>query len=326
MTEDISPLIALDLGGTKIATALVCPDGEIICHEQIPTLAEEGVEAVVSRMLVTVDSVLSKAGPHPACVSSIAIAAAGAIDSKEGIVTASPNLPGWHDVPLKEIVEKAVGLSTFLVNDASAAAVGEHCFGAGRGVNNLVWVTVSTGIGAGILIDGKLYEGPSGSAGEVGHMTIDINGPRCNCGNVGCLEVFASGKAVAREAQRLVAQGARTKILELAEGQVENISAKTVAAAAQAGDAVARQVIFRAATYLGMGLVNLVNILNPEMIIIGGGLSKMGDMLLDTARQVVADHAFQLPAQQVHIVTSQLGDNAGILGAAALAWGLGRSA
>ncbi|MFC2000034.1 ROK family protein [Chloroflexota bacterium] len=324
MTEDRSPLVALDLGGSKIATALVNPDGKIVGHRQIPTLAEEGVDAVVSRMLVTIDSVVNEAGLSLSGVSSIAIAAAGAIDSRQGIVTDSPNLPGWRDVPLREIVKKAVGLETFLINDASAAAIGEHCFGAGRDVSDLVYVTVSTGIGGGILIAGKLHEGVSGSAGEVGHMTIDVNGPRCSCGNVGCLEVFASGKAVAREAQSLVSQGVKTKITEYAEGQVENITARTVAEAAQQGDVVARQVIFRAATYLGIGLVNLVNILNPEMIIIGGGLSQMGDILLDPARQVVADRAFQLPAQRVRIVPSQLGVNAGTLGAAAFAQGSGR--
>ena len=320
-----SPLLATDLGGTKIATALVSPDGEIICQEHIPTLAEEGVDAVISRMLAAADSVIGRADLSRSSFTSIAVAAAGAIDSKKGIVTASPNLPGWHDIHLKEIVQRAIGLETFVINDASAAALGEHCFGAGKGVNNLIYVTVSTGIGAGIIVDGKLYSGVSGSAGEVGHMSIDVNGPRCNCGNFGCLEMLASGKAVAREAQRLIAQGAKTRIIQLAEGEPQNITAKIVAAAAQEGDSLASEIISRAATYLGVGLANLVNIFNPEMIIIGGGVAKTGDMLLDTARKVVAERAFQLPAQRVRIVPSQLGDNAAVIGAVAFGQGLAGS-
>jgi len=316
--------VSLDLGGSKIAAALVCPDGQVLSQQSIPTLADEGVDAVVHRMLAAIDSISARSGQSQSIMAGVAIASAGAIDSSLGLVTHSPNLPGWRDVPLKEMVEKATGLDTIVVNDASAAALGEKCFGAAQGVNNMVWVTVSTGIGAGIMLNGRLYEGPSGTAGEVGHMTIDVNGPRCSCGNVGCLELLASGKAVAREARRLVSQGVKTKIIEYAEGEMDNISAKTVAEAAQQGDAVARQVIFKAASYLGVGLANLVNILNPEMIVIGGGLSKMGNLLLDPARQVVAENAFHLPAEKVRIVATQLGDCAGLLGAAAFAWGFGR--
>jgi glucokinase len=312
-----NPLLAIDLGGSKIITALVSTEGEIMAREYTLTLAEEGTEAVIERMLAAIDSVTSKVNMSLSLFSNIAIAAAGAIDSEKGIVTASPNLPGWLDVPLKEIMEKALGLKTFLINDASAAALGEHYFGVGRGIDNLIYITASTGIGGGIIIDGKLYLGVSGSAGEIGHMTIDVNGPRCNCGNIGCLEVLASGKAVAREAQRLIARGSKTIMLELAEGEPQNISAQTVSAAAQKGDTLALAIIFKAATYLGVGIVNLVNIFNPEMIIVGGGMAQMGKMLLAPARQVVAERAFQLPAQRVRIVPNQLGENAGVLGAAA---------
>ena len=311
----LNPLLAIDLGGSKIIAALVSPQGEIIAREYTATLAEEGPEAVIKRMLAAVDNLLSKVNISRSRFSVLAIAAAGAINSEKGVVTASPNLPGWHNVPLKEMVEKETELEVFLINDASAAALGEHHFGAGKGVNNLIYITVSTGIGGGIIIDGKLYGGVSGSAGEIGHMSIDINGPRCNCGNIGCLETLASGKAVAREAQRQIAQGAKSIILKLAEGELQSITAQTVSAAAQRGDALASAIIAKAATYLGIGMVNLVNIFNPEMIIIGGGMAQMGDMLLNPARQVVAERAFQLPAQAVCIVSSQLGDNAGVIGA-----------
>ena len=312
-----NPLLAIDLGGSKIVTAVVSPDGKIMAREYTLTLAEEGAEAVIRRMIDTIDQVIGQANLSRSLFSTIAIAAAGAIDSKKGIVTASPNLPGWFNVPLKEIVKKETGLETFLINDASAAALGEYYFGAGRGVNNLIYMTVSTGIGGGIIIDGKLHVGASGSAGEIGHTTVDINGPRCNCGNIGCLEVLASGKAVAREAQKLIAQGSKSIMLKLAEGELQNVTAQTVSAAAQKGDTLALAIIRKAATYLGVGMVNLVNTFNPDMIIVGGGMSQMGEMLLEPARQVVAERAFQLPAQRVRIVRSQLGDNAGVIGAAA---------
>ncbi len=312
------PVLAMDIGGTKFVAAVVSTAGEIFSRQYKLTLAEEGPEAVTGRMLETIKDLIRNAGPTSA-PSTIAIAAAGAIDSASGTVTSSPNLPGWHNVPLKEIVQKATGIRTLLLNDASAAALGEHAFGAGRGVNNLIYITVSTGIGGGIIIDGRLYGGACGSAGEIGHTTIDVNGPHCSCGNVGCLEMLASGKAIAREAQRLISGGARSCILELAEGELQNVTAQTVSAAAQRGDATARAIIAKAAAYLGVGLVNLVNIFNPEMIIVGGGVSKMGDSLLDGARKVVAERAFQLPARAVRIVPSQLGDDAGVLGAVAFA-------
>ncbi|MDM8000691.1 MAG: ROK family protein [Dehalococcoidia bacterium] len=311
------PVLAVDLGGTKIVTALITPQGRILSREYSPTLAEEGVDDVIRRILTTATTLVKNADLPYSSLSGIAIAAAGAIDTEKGVVTDSPNLPGWHNIPLKARIEQATGARTFVLNDATAAALGEHRFGAGRGVNNLIYLTVSTGIGGGIIIGGKLYSGATGSAGELGHMTIDLNGPHCPCGNIGCLEMLASGKAIAREAQRLIAQGARTMMLEMAEGDARYVSAQTVANAAHKGDAVALSVVNKAATYLGVGLVNFVNIFNPEMIIVGGGVGKMGETLLRPARKVVAERAFQFPASVVRIVSSELGDNSGLFGAVA---------
>ncbi len=320
---DQSAIVSVDLGGTKIAAALVRTTGEILSQKSTPTLAEEGVAPVIGRLLAAVDSIIGNADLSHLSISGIAVAAAGVIDTENGTVTHSPNLPGWCEVPLKKSIEEALGLPTFLINDASAAALGEHRFGAGKGVSHLVYVTVSTGIGGGLILGGRLYTGASGSAGEVGHMVIDANGPRCSCGNVGCLEVLASGTALAREAQKLIQQGASTKIAELANGEPSNVTAKLVADAARQGDALAREIISQAATYLGMGLANLVNIFNPEMIVVGGGVAKIGDMLLDTARRVAIERAFRLPAQRVQIVPSRLSDNAAILGAVAFAQAAG---
>ncbi len=320
MSND-KPLLALDLGGTKIVTALVASNGDILGQEYVLTLAEEGVEAVISRMLATIDHVLSMAGPAATGgkADSLTIAAAGAIDSEKGIVTASPNLPGWIDVPLQEMMQEAIQMKTYLVNDASAAALGEHRFGAGKGCKHLVYLTVSTGIGGGIVVEDKLYLGASGSAGEIGHMTIDIDGPRCKCGSNGCLEMLASGMAVAREAQRLVAQGVTTRIMKLADGEPTNITAKVVGEAARQGDTVAREILDRAATCLGVGLANVINIFNPEIIVIGGGMSRMGEMLLEPARRAASERTFRLPFQRTSIVRSELGDDAALLGGTAFA-------
>lgn len=314
------PVLAIDLGGTKIFAAIISSKGQVMARERCLTLADEGPEVVINRILSTIDHLLSQRNMNLSQLGGISIAAAGAIDSEKGLVTSSPHLPGWHDVPLRDIVREKYKVNTFLTNDASATVLGEHYFGVGKGINNLILLTLGTGIGGGIIINGRLYSGASGSAGEIGHMTINVNGPRCSCGNTGCLEALVSGTAVAKEAIRRIRQGERSSLTEIVEGKIENITAEKVSLAAQAGDSLASEVILKAATYLGIGLANLVNIFNPEMIIIGGGIAKMGDLLLNPARQVVRERAFQLSAQAVQIVPAQLGDDSGVLGAAVFAF------
>jgi glucokinase len=315
---DQKPVLAVDIGGTTIRLALVSTNGEILAREQHPTIAEEGPLKVLDRILSAMDKLLQIHQIDASRLQSICIAAAGAIDTDNGIITISPSLPGWIDIPLRDTIKAKYGTSTFLINDANAAALGEHRFGAGRGSTNLVYITVSTGIGSGIIIDNNLYSGTSGSAGEIGHMTIDVNGPACNCGGNGCLETLASGTAVAREAIRRINNGERSSLTEIEDG-IENITAEKVGQAANKGDTLALEVITEAARYLGVGLANLVNILNPDIIIVGGGLSKLGDLLLKPAIEVIQERAFKLPTRAVRIVTSQLRDDAGILGAAIFA-------
>ena len=314
------PVLAIDLGGTKIIAAIISNKGEVMAREYQPTLADEGPQPVINRILSAVDHLLNLRNISSSQLSGISIAAAGVIDMEKGIITSSPSLPGWCDIPLRSIIGEKYKVSTFLVNDANAAALAEHHFGAGKGANNLVYLTVSTGIGGGIIINGRLYFGSSGSAGEIGHTTIDVNGPRCSCGNIGCLETLASGTAVAKETIRRISKGEKSSLIEMVEGKTENITAETVGVAAQGGDSLTLEVISKAATYLGVGIVNLVNIFNPEIVIIGGGLAKMGDLLLDSVRQAVRERAFQLSAQAVRIVPAQLGDDAGVFGAAIFAF------
>jgi len=314
------PVLAIDLGGTKINTAIISRKGQIRAKEYRLTLASEGPDAVINRIFSAIDHLLSLENINASQLDSISIAAAGAIDFDKGLVTASPNLPDWRDIALRDIVREKYRINTFLLNDASAAAVGEHHFGVGKGVNNLILLTVGTGIGGGIIINGRLYSGASGSAGEIGHMTIDVNGSRDTCGNIGCLETLASGTAIAKEAIRRIQQGEKSSLTEIVEDKVENITAEKVEIAARDGDSLALEVISQAGTYLGVGLVNLVNIFNPEMIIIGGGVAKMGGLLLNPARQVVRERAFQLSAEAVRIVPAKLGNDAGVLGAGVFAF------
>ena len=314
------PVLAIDIGGTKIIIALISDKGDMIAREYCPTLADEGLQPVIDRMLASVDHLLGLRNIDSSQVHSLSLASAGIIDMEKGIVTLSPNLPGWRDIPLRKIVEERVGIKTFLLNDANAAALAEHRLGAGKGTSNLMFVTVSTGIGGGIIIDDRLYFGASGGAGEIGHTTIDVNGPECVCGNVGCLEVLASGTALAGEAIRRIGDGEKSALIEMVAGKIENITAEEVALAAQGGDSLSLEVIARTAVYLGVGMVNLVHLFNPEIIVIGGGVSKMGDLLLEPVRQVVRERAFPLLAQAVRIVPARLGDDAGVFGAAIFAF------
>jgi glucokinase len=306
-------IIGIDLGGTKISTVLADRRGNIKARDLRDTLASEGPDAVIQRIAEAIKDLASRTK-----IAGIGIGAAGACDSAKGVITSSPNLPGWHDVPLKEIIQREFKLPTYLENDATVAALGEYRFGGYEGIDNLIYISVGTGIGGGIIINGQLYSGTSGSAGEVGHMTIDINGLKCPCGNIGCWETLASGNAMVREAVKRIKSGELSTILDFADGKLERVNGKSIYAAAQKGDRLAQEVIEQTGYYLGVGLVNLVNIFNPQLILIGGGLSQMGPSLLDPARKVVSQRAFQLPAKAVRIETSRLGTDSAALGAVAL--------
>jgi glucokinase len=314
------PVVAIDLGGSKIAAAIISPEYKLSAREYHPTLASEGVTPVINRIASAVEQITAASGTALSQTRGISIAAAGAIDHKRGTVTLSPNLPGWRDVPLRDTIQERLGSRTWLINDANAAALGEHCLGAGRGMDNLIYLTIGTGIGGAIIIDGRLYTGACGSAGEIGHMTIDTNGPKCECGNTGCLETLASGRAIARAAIQRISSGERSSLAELTDGKLTNITAREVAIAARQGDPLAASVINNAAAYLGVGMVNLVNIFNPEMIIVGGGVASLGDLLLNPVRQLVRERAFPVSSAAVRIVTTELGRDAGLLGAARFAF------
>jgi len=313
------PVIGIDLGGTKISTALIDSAGTIITHDYRETRATEGQKAVIERMLDAARRVMAQAGVNQAQVAAAGIGAPGPLDVEAGVVVAPPNLPGWDRVPLRRLIENRLGITTFLENDANAAALGEHRFGAGRGVEHMIYVTASTGIGGGLILNGRLYHGASGMAGEIGHITIIPYGPLCGCGNRGCLEALAAGTAIARQARARVARGAPTLIADLAGGDPERVTAKLVAEAASQGDVEAQEVLAEAMHYLGIGMANLVNLFNPQLIVIGGGLTNIGEMLFGPVQRAIDRRALPTLAQGVRVVRAELGDNAGVLGAAAVA-------
>ena len=312
-------VIGIDLGGTKISTALADDSGKIIAHDYRETRAEEGQEVVVGRMLDAARQVMAQAEVETAQVSAVGIGAPGPLDIEAGVVVDPPNLPGWNRVPLKQLIETELAITTFLDNDANAAALGEHRFGAGRGTEHMIYVTASTGIGGGLILDGKLYHGVGGFAGEVGHITILPNGPLCNCGNRGCLESLASGTAIAREARERVAHGTPTLMADLSEGDPKRITAKLVAEAANRGDAEAQHILSVAMNHLGIGIASLVNLFNPQLVVIGGGLTNVGDPLFGPVRRAIDRHAFATTAQGVRVARAELGANAGVMGAVAVA-------
>lgn len=311
--------LGVDLGGTKILTAVANSNGELLSRDYTETSAEKGYKVVIESIVASANRALVQAGKSVGELAAIGIGAAGLSNPETGVLFTSPNLPGWHDVPLRDAIEKKLSKKTFLTNDANAAALGELYFGVARGAHNFIYVTISTGIGGGIIINGKIYAGALGTAGEVGHMTIDSEGPLCNCGNRGCWETLASGTALAREARHKIKEGARTSILEYASGDIDRVTAEIVYRAAMAGDALAKELIARTGYYVGIGLANLINIFNPELIVIGGGLSNMGDMLLEPAFKVAGDRAFKQSFKAVRFARAELGRDSGVLGAVVFA-------
>ena len=308
---------AVDLGGSKILSVIAQGDGRRLGEDRRPTSAEAGPEVVLERIVGSLEGALAKAGLRQGDLAAVGICSPGPCDIDAGVISSAPNLPGWRDVPICRYLEERLGVTTRLENDAYAAALGELVYGAGRGCRHLIYMTVSTGIGGGLIIDGRLYRGATGVAGELGHTTIEPDGPLCGCGNRGCLEALASGTAIAARGKELVAQGGSALLARLAQEQGE-LTAETVSRAADQGDIACQGIIQRAGYYLGIGLASYVNIFNPEVIIIGGGLTKAGELLLAPARAEMAARAMPEALRAVQLKMAELGDYAGVMGMVAL--------
>ncbi len=326
MVKNSKPVIAVDIGGTKISTALFSADGKMRANTVCPTSASEGVNAVIERLLTVIEDILTQNKLTPPKIDAISIACAGGINTAKGIVvTPSPHLPGWTGLPLAAIIKKKTGVVTYVLNDASAAALGEQRFGVGKGVKNLVLFTVGTGIGGGIITDGKLYLGARGGAGEFGHMTVETQGLKCGCGNIGCLEMYASGTALVNDVLGRLRSGQKSSLLDMAKGDLTKITAKIVDDAARRDDKLAQEAIVQMAYYLGVGMVNVVNIFNPEMVVISGGMAALGEVLIAPGRMMVEKRSFSINAQAARVVIGSLGNEAGVYGAAAYAFDVRRA-
>jgi len=313
--------IGVDLGGTNIVSAIVNCQGKIVSRLKVPTLAERGKEATIKRIIETIHENIVQSTIVLDDIIGIGIGAPGPLDIKRGIINFAPNLPGWIDVPLKKKLKNEFNMKVVLENDANAAAWGERCFGAGQGVDNLVCFTLGTGIGGGIIIDGKIYHGNNYGAAELGHMTVNKDGPRCNCGNYGCLEAYSSATGIKNRIINRIEEGIKSEFLNFDDDKLfESLRLKSIFEAARKRDKLTKGVVEEAISYLGIAIANIANILNPEMVVLVGGITNEGDKLLIPLREEVKKRAFYSNYKSLEIVIGKLGGNAGVLGAAALPW------
>lgn len=307
--------IGIDLGGTNIRGGLVDDLGNIINRRQEPTLAKEGADSVVNRLIHFIEFLSSQNSTLE--LKGIGVGCPGIIDIEQGVIHKSPNLPGFKDVPLKRILHEHFRVPSFIENDANTIAFGEKYYGVGKDVSSLVCLTLGTGVGGGIILDNKLWHGFNGMAAEVGHITIIPDGIKCGCGNNGCLEVYASATAVVNRAIDLISKGKESKLKDIFKSGAK-LTAKMVYEAALENDLLSCQILDQTGKYLGIGIADLINLLNPEMIVIGGGMASAWDLLFPPMSLEIKKRAFDIPAQSARIVRAQLGDDAGIFGAAAL--------
>ena len=303
-------VIGVDLGGTNLRTALLSPAGDILEKHKEPTHASDGWKKVVARLIDNIKGQRESAGKRGLTVAAAGVGVPGVIQSDRGIVVKSPNFPDWNNLPIKDALEEALNLPVTVENDANAAALGEQWRGAGRGITSMILLTLGTGVGGGIILNNHVWQGADGMAGELGHMTIIPDGRRCGCGNTGCLEMYASARGIVQSYRERRSQDSAF---------FEEITSEQVYEAARKGEAGAMAVMQGMGRMLGIGIADLINIFNPEMIVIGGGVKDAWPLFIDTTRDEIRKRAFEVPAARTEIVPSRLGDDAGMIGAAAAA-------
>ena len=312
-------LVGVDLGGTNIVAGALAEDGsDVLALRSEPTRADQGADAVVDRIVRMIDTVIAETIAHTGAkrddMIGIGVGAPGPLDRERGIVVTTPNL-GWTNFPLRDVVAERTRLPVRIDNDANCATLGEWWLGAARGASNVIGMTIGTGIGGGIILGGRLYHGSSDVAGEIGHATIDITGRRCKCGNYGCLEAYASGPSIADRAREALT-GDDCLMVKMAGGDPSRITAATVYEAAKKGDDVALDVVRETSRFLGAGIANLLNIFNPEVVVIAGGVTQAGETLFAPLRREVRKRAFKPAVDACEIVPGVL-VAAGVVGAVA---------
>ncbi len=313
-----TPVIGFDLGGTKMLSALVY-EGNIVEKIKEKTKAEKGQEAVAQGIVETITETLKKGGVKKSECGGVCLAVPGPIDLRTGTLVKTPNL-GFVDFPLVSMLKNHFPFPIFLENDVNAGTYGEFISGAARGYNHVIALFPGTGIGGGIILNGRLYRGASGNAGEIGHMIIQTEGPRCGCGQQGCLESLASRTAITKETIALTSSGKAPFTLKEASTDFKNYKSRVYEKALEKDERPVVEVIDRAAYFLGIGMANCVNIFNPELIILGGGLvEKLGDYFISRARESMKHHAMAALVEGVEVKPAELGDDAAVLGAAGIA-------
>jgi len=311
-------ILGIDIGGTNLVAGCVSEDGsQLLGERSAPTHAEHGADDVIDRLLAMGRASIAETRSQVAGaeIVGVGVGAPGPLDTHRGIVLLTPNL-GWVDMPLRDRVSEGLGLPAQLDNDANCAVLGEHWRGAARGARHALGMTIGTGIGGGLILDGRLYHGASDCAGEIGHTTIEINGRRCNCGNYGCLEAYASGPAIARRAIEAMESGGETTLRRYVNGDLSQLSAQTVYEAAHNGDLLALEVVQDTAKFLGAGIANLINIFNPDVVVVCGGVTLAGDRLFAPLQREVSRRAFKPAVAACRIVPGELTGTAGVYGAA----------
>ena len=315
-------IIGVDLGGTKIFAGAVSKDGARTSGmRSIATQPELGAEGVVDRMVGLIEGVIldtiQETGATRKDFVGIGVGAPGPLDRERGLVVVAPNL-GWRDFPLRDRIGSRLNLPATLDTDANCATVGEFWLGAARGARNVIGITIGTGIGGGLIINGELYHGSSDVAGEIGHTTIDVNGRHCKCGNYGCLEAYASGPAIATRAREALAREDNASMMtSMVDGQVDRLTAELVYDAAKKGDGLANEIVRDTARYLGAGIATLLNVINPDVVVVAGGVTRAGDALFGPLNTEVRRRAFKPAVQAVRIVPAELPGTAGVIGAVA---------
>lgn len=311
--------IGIDVGGTNVKIALVDDNGKIIYSNSVPTYAKMGYEYTVNNIKQAIRDLMKETNTTPTDIEGIGFDFPGQVDCKTGVVKLAPNIPGWVNVPIAQMIEDEFHIPTRIDNDVRCAALGELKFGAGRGCENFICITVGTGIGSGIVINGKVVRGATNAAGELGHIKLQMSGgPICGCGDTGCLEAFASGPAIVAMAQDYIKGGKSTKFREMAAAEGGEITPYMVAKAAEEGDPVAKRIFEIVGEYIGIGLTSVINLLNPERVIIGGGVAESGELLLAPIRKTIKERAMVVAGNAVEIVPAQLGNSAGVIGASML--------
>jgi glucokinase len=313
-------VIGVDIGGTKVAAGLVDPSGEILCHNRNPMICHDGAASGLASVTAAIETASAQArnAAGSSLIRGVGICSPGPLDPKTGVIINPPNLPCWRNFPLAAEIAQIYRVRVKVDNDANAAGLAETLWGAGRGYRNVFYVTIGTGIGTAILIDGCIYHGRTGAAAEGGHMTIDYRGPRCGCGKPGCIEAFASGPAIARIARAKVENGRGSSLLDLAGGKLERVTSEMVGEAALAGDAVANEVLQETVELLSFWFGNIVDLLEPDVMIVGGGVASMLRPVLGQISDRLPGCCVNQRCKEIPLISARYGEDAGVAGGAAL--------